>query len=97
MIISDLNYLETTEGSEVVGGGGVKFNSKFKKKVFVDEFIYNRVINDIDSTVDITGNAAEAQGVADALGDNTKTIALGGTQTTPNSSESFVKTISATD
>lgn len=97
MIISDLNYLEAIEGSELVGSGGVYFNSYFGKKVYVKEYIDNRLYNDIKSKVDVKGNAAEAEGVADAYGDDTKTLALGGTQTTPYSSESFVKTISATD
>lgn len=97
MIISDLNYLETTDGSEVVGGGGVNFNSRFNKNVNVRERIDLQLRNRIDSKVDITGNAAEAEGVADAFGNNTKTVVLVGTQTTGFSSESFGKAVSATD
>ncbi|NES08278.1 MAG: hypothetical protein F6K22_39255, partial [Okeania sp. SIO2F4] len=64
MIISELNYLETAN-EEVLGGGGVKFDSYFKKDVYVKEYFNTVVKNDIYSQVHIYGNAAEAQAIAD--------------------------------
>ncbi len=96
MIISELNYLETAN-EEVLGGGGIKFDSYFKKDVYVKEYFDTVVYNDIYSKVDIYGNAAEAQAIADAYGYNTKTITDTGAQATGYSSESFSKSIAAVD
>ncbi|AFY50392.1 hypothetical protein Nos7524_4647 [Nostoc sp. PCC 7524] len=95
MIISDLNYFEDVT-QEIVGAGGVSFKSYFYKDVDVNEKIDNKIKNKIYSDVYIKGNAAESQAVADAYGDNTKTLTLVGTQTTEYYSESFGKAISAT-
>ena len=69
MIISDLNILEAVDGSAVVGGGGFDiYNNKLEKidsKVNVD--IHKR----LDVQVDIHGNFADAQAVAQAYGHNT--------------------------
>ena len=96
IIISQLNYLETAK-EEVFGGGGVKFDSYFKKDVYVKEYFNTIVKNDIYSKVYLTGNAAEAQAIADAYGKNTKTITDTGAQATDYSSESFSKSIAAVD
>ncbi|NES08279.1 MAG: hypothetical protein F6K22_39260 [Okeania sp. SIO2F4] len=92
MIISQLNYLETAN-EEVLGGGGVKFDSYFKKDVYVTEKFNTVVKNDIYSQVHIYGNAAEAQAIANAYGKNTKTITDTSAQATDYSSESFSKSI----
>jgi hypothetical protein len=69
MIISDLNILEAVDGSAVVGGGGFAINNKkfekIKSKVDVD------IHKKLDVQVDIHGNFADAQAVAQAYGHNT--------------------------
>ncbi len=63
--------------------------------MYVTENFNTVVKNDIYSNVYVTGNAAEAQAIADAYGKNTKTITDTGAQATDYSSESFSKSIAA--
>ncbi|GAX39889.1 hypothetical protein NIES4075_08510 [Tolypothrix sp. NIES-4075] len=66
MIISDLNYLEATEGSAVVGG--INFGNE-KSYVYASEYV--KIKKDIDAKADVKGNIATAE--AEAYGNNTLT------------------------
>lgn len=98
MIISDLNYLESTS-AEVLGGRGININSTFALNKAVNANVninenFNKNFN--ANTSGINGNVAEVLGSADAQGNNTFTSIIFGTQTEENSSESFVNASSAT-
>ncbi|MGB6295838.1 MAG: hypothetical protein WBF90_06585 [Rivularia sp. (in: cyanobacteria)] len=99
MIINDINYLEATN-EEVFGGKGININSKFnldKKvnaKVRIDEEFIKKVDLDLDG---LDGNGSEVLGSADALGKNTFTSIIFGTQTEPGVSEAFVNASSFTN
>ena len=99
MIISDLNYLENTS-AEVIGGVGININSRFalnkdvNARVNVNENFTKRF--DVN-TRGIVGNTAEVLGSSDAVGNNTFTSIIFGTQTEPGKSESFVNATSATN
>ncbi|MGI2901845.1 hypothetical protein [Tolypothrix sp. VBCCA 56010] len=83
MIISDLNYLEATEGSAVVGGiylGNGKSNAS--STLYVKEYV--SIKKDIDSKVNVKGNAATAE--AEAYGYDTVSQTF--VETTPYSSKS---------
>ena len=69
MIISDLNILEAVDGSAVVGGGGFKI--KNKKFETIDSKVDVDIHKKLDVQVDIHGNFADAQAVAQAYGHNT--------------------------
>ncbi|AFY75612.1 MAG: hypothetical protein IGR93_18915 [Hydrococcus sp. C42_A2020_068] len=96
MILSDLNYLEIVDqATGIVGGGGVRFDSRVRDRRDLD--IRRKL--DIDTKVrakaDFSGNFASVSGTADALGKDTYTDIVGGTQTVENkSSESFLDAIS---
>lgn len=84
MIISDLNYLEVVEQTNIVGGGGRKKHQlEVKKDVKVD--------------VDIKGNLAHAKGSAYADGKNTLAQTITYTYTTPYSSSASAESVSGTD
>ncbi|MDH6061812.1 hypothetical protein NWP17_15455 [Chrysosporum bergii ANA360D] len=69
MVISDLNILEAVEGSAIVGGGGFSiFNEKFENIESAVNVNINKALN---VQVDILGNFADAQAVAQAYGKNT--------------------------
>lgn len=68
MLISDLNNLETVKGNEVVGG----FRNADKKETLSRD-IKTSLKNDVNSVVRVSGNAADAQADASALGRNTVT------------------------
>ncbi|MBD2605825.1 hypothetical protein H6G81_15190 [Scytonema hofmannii FACHB-248] len=83
MIISDLNYLEATEGSAVVGGiylGSGKYNKS--TTLYVKEYL--SIKKDIDVKADIDGNVATAEAEAQGYNTVTQTFAF----TTPYSSSS---------
>jgi hypothetical protein len=83
MIISDLNYLEATEGSAVVGGiylGSGKYNKS--TTLYVKEYV--DIKKDVDVKVDIKGNLATAEAEAYGYDTVTQTFAF----TTPTSSNS---------
>ena len=92
MIISDLNYLEVAE-TEVTGARGININSRFtlnknvNATVRVNESFNKRVNLDLRG---LRGNGAEVLGSADALGRNTFSTIIFGTQTEPGKYESFV-------
>ncbi|MBE9051369.1 hypothetical protein IQ243_13260 [Nostocales cyanobacterium LEGE 11386] len=69
MIISELNVLEAVEGSAVVGGGGFKIDNKKDEKI--DSKVNVDIFKKLDVKVDIIGNFADAQAVAQAYGENT--------------------------
>lgn len=98
MIINDINYLEVTN-EEVFGGKGINIDSKFKLNKDVDANVdvnenFNKKVNlDLDG---LDGNGAEVLGSADALGKNTFSTIIFGTQTEPGKSESFVNASSFT-
>lgn len=69
MLISDLNILEAIEGSAVIGGGGFKIRNKKKEKI--DSKVNVDIYKKLDVKVDICGNFADAQAVAQAYGENT--------------------------
>jgi hypothetical protein len=84
MIISDLNHIQSVEGSELVGGTGttIGFNLNDRK--------------DIVSRVDISGNTAVVDGLAQAFGDDTVAQVINRTVTTPGASVASGISISAT-
>jgi hypothetical protein len=69
MIISDLNILEAVDGSAVVGGGGFHINNRKLEKI--DSKVNVDIHKRLDVQVDIHGNFADAQAVAQAYGHNT--------------------------
>ncbi|MDZ8187267.1 MAG: hypothetical protein RMX96_20775 [Nostoc sp. ChiSLP02] len=95
MIISDLNYLENTS-EEVFGGTGtpVNINSKFTVKKNIVANIKETINNSYKVIPNIKDNTASLTGSADATGDNTFTSVVGGTKTSPKSSESFLEATS---
>jgi hypothetical protein len=96
MIISDLNYLESVE-EEIYGGGIVTLGGNFTVNKNVNASVTERFNKSFNiSTGGVTGNTAELIGTADAQGNNTFTSIIGGTQTTSNSSESFLQAVSVT-
>lgn len=66
MIISDLNNLETVQGSEVVGG----YKNQTKREVLVSD-VKNRFRGSIVSNTRVRGNSATAEADALAVGPNT--------------------------
>ena len=90
MIISDLNYLESAEGSVE---GGYYFGPSSKTIVVEKLFIFKK----FDSDVDVDGNFAGAESDAQAYGDNTSTQALAFTFTNDYFSASSATAVSATD
>ena len=95
MIISDLNYLETTEGNAVVGGD---FDFDISKDIEVDVDIYENVDidKDVNSVVYVEGNLATAESSANAFGGNTLTETFSLTYTDGHQSHSNSLAISAT-
>jgi hypothetical protein len=69
MIISDLNHLETVEGTAIVGGGGFIINNFKDEVIKVDELV--KIDKDLFVNVDIKGNFADAQADAQAFGEDT--------------------------
>ncbi|MBE9199034.1 MULTISPECIES: hypothetical protein [unclassified Nodularia (in: cyanobacteria)] len=69
MIISDLNILEAVEGSAIVGGGGFKIDNKKDEKI--DSKVNVDIFKKVDIKVDVYGNFADAQAIAQAYGKNT--------------------------
>ena len=83
MIISDLNYLESAENTEVVGG--IFLGTGYYKKstsLYVNEVI--NIKKNVASKVNVKGNLATAE--AEALGEDTVTQSFA--FTTPWSSNS---------
>ncbi|MDJ0674261.1 MAG: hypothetical protein QNJ36_02475 [Calothrix sp. MO_167.B42] len=95
MIINDLNYLEVTN-EEIIGGGGVTFNSNLELDKDLDVDVDVDVEVNISGYADAVGNTATATASADALGNNTVSQSDAWTQTTDGSSESFSEANSAT-
>ncbi|MBD2353318.1 hypothetical protein H6G41_01560 [Tolypothrix sp. FACHB-123] len=71
MIISDLNYLEAVEGSDVAGGRGKGKKVEFKKRIDV-KIDYDANI-DVKVKPEIKGNTATGYGEANAKGRHTFT------------------------
>lgn len=92
MIINDINYLEVTN-EEVFGGKGININSRFRlnKNVNANVDVNEKFNKEVDLDLDgLDGNGAEVLGSSDAVGKNTFTTIIFGTQTEPGISESFV-------
>jgi hypothetical protein len=96
MIISDLNYLESTS-EDIFGGIGVNINSNFNLNKNVVANVNENFVKTVTTNLGgLNGNVAEVAGTADASGNNTFTSIIFGTQTEDNRSESLVNAISAT-
>jgi hypothetical protein len=95
MIISDLNYLENTS-EEIFGGRGTNINNFYTATktvtAVVNESFTKEVVTNLGGLV---GNVAELVVSSDASGNNTFTSVIGGVQTEPGRSETFVNAISA--
>lgn len=87
MIISDLNYLETTQ-TEVFGGFTYPSVS-FKETVKINKYI--------NSKVNLKGNVATAESDAEAYGKDSLAQIFTYTKTTPYSSYSSGTSISASN
>jgi hypothetical protein len=90
MIISDLNYLEVTEGSAVVGGFNLGYD--VSKIYFKEEFYIDKKV---DSKTYVKGHLATSESDAQAYGSGTLTQTFNNTVTTPYSSSSNGVAISA--
>ena len=95
MIISDLNYLETTEGNAVIGGD-FDFDISKDIDVYVDIHENLDIKKDVYSNVYLEGNLATAESSANAFGNNTLTETFSLTYTDGNQSHSNSLAISAT-
>ncbi|MGB3755480.1 MAG: hypothetical protein WBA07_03800 [Rivularia sp. (in: cyanobacteria)] len=95
MIISDLNYLETTEGNAVIGGD-FDFDISKDIEVNIDIFETVDIDKDVSSVVYVEGNLATAESSANAFGNNTLTETFSLTYTDWNQSHSNSLAISAT-
>jgi hypothetical protein len=96
MIISDLNYVETIETSEIAGGWGwktSKASSNYKQTAFNVGFDGQATL----VLVSIDGNQADASAEAEAFGFDTYSKSATGTKTTPYSSQSGSFSTSSTD
>ncbi|NJN86689.1 MAG: hypothetical protein HC881_10725 [Leptolyngbyaceae cyanobacterium SL_7_1] len=93
MVISDLNYLEVANEANVTGGGkrsrGVTVNTN--KYIRVD------IKKDVASKVDIKGNLADAEAVADAYGYNSLAETYTESYATYYSSSAYSSSVSAVD
>jgi hypothetical protein len=94
MIISDLNYLQTSN-EEIIGGRGKGF--KFDKKIKTDVQVKLDIKKDIDAKVDIKGNLADAEAYADAKGKNSLAETLTVTYASGHSSSAYSGSVSAVD
>lgn len=93
MILSDLNYLEVVnQETGIVGGGGVNFDSRIKKRKDIKVNIDVNIKKKVQAKADFKGNFAFVEGVSDAQGKNTFTEIEGGTQTIEGKlSQSFLE------
>lgn len=75
MIISDLNYLQSAEENDVLGGYdfGGNHSSNIYENLYINKYLR--------SDVDVYGNFAGAEADAKALGKNTSTQAISRTFT----------------
>lgn len=97
MIISDLNYFEdVNEATGIIGGGGVKFDSKIQKKVNIDKKVRIDVNKNVKSKVDVKGNLAEAESISDAIGKDSLAETFTQTQTDDYFAGSYSDALAAT-
>lgn len=95
MIISDLNYLENTS-EEIFGGRGTNIQNLYTANKYVTAVVNESFTKTVTTNLGgLQGNVAELVVSADASGNNTFTSVIGGVQTEPGRSETFVNAISA--
>ena len=67
MIISELNYLETVN-EEVVGAGGLDFNTNIKKNIYLQKKELLLAAKKVKADAYVSGNIAEGEAISDAIG-----------------------------
>ncbi|GAA6619415.1 hypothetical protein [Scytonema sp. NUACC26] len=95
MIISDLNTLEVVVGNGVVGGAKIYADVKKNEKINVKKYV--DIKKSFKSDVDVKGNAADAEAVADAYGKDTLAETFTGTKTDSKYSGAYSSSVSATN
>jgi hypothetical protein len=93
MVISDLNYLEVANDVNVTGGGRRTRGVSVK----IDKDIRVNIRKNVDSRVDIKGNLADAEAVADAEGYNSLAETYTESYANYRSSSAYSQSVSAVD
>ena len=95
MIINDLNYFEDAS-EEVFGARGTNINNYYTANKVVYAHVNETFTKTVTTNLNgLKGDVAELVVSADATGGNTFTSVIGGVQTEPGRSETFVNAISA--
>lgn len=93
MVISDLNYLEVANDANVAGGGRRVRGVSVK----IDKDIRVNIKKNVNSKVDIKGNLADAEALADADGYNSLAETFTQSYANYHSSSAYSQSVSAVD